>query len=75
MTRPGLYGHWKGGLYSVLFVAKTSTNGSASENTVVYVSMTTGKVLARDEREFAETVQHPETGLILKRFTLLQEYT
>lgn len=43
--KPGLYRHWKGGLYRALFLAQDSTNrypgkaGSSEEPMVVYMSL------------------------------------
>ncbi len=63
MTSPGLYRHYKGGLYRVLFVAQDSTNDSDGESTqepvVVYISLTgpkAGTICVRTEDQFSESV-------------------
>lgn len=68
MTIPGIYDHYKGGKYRVMFVAKNSTNGQ-DEGTpmVVYVSLTTGRVHVRDEAEFNDRKMHE--GVMVNRFT------
>lgn len=70
MTRQGIYKHYKGGLYTVLFVARNSTNGpDEGKNVVVYVSHKDGYVSSRDEGQFHEMVnpnpKHLEGGAIL----------
>lgn len=56
MTTTGVYVHYKGGRYRVLFDARVSTNGCEGSWVVVYVSLTTGRVHARDVAEFHEPV-------------------
>lgn len=57
MTKPGIYKHYKGGLYRVVFTATDSTNGdNDGMSMVVYVSLTTGRVHVRNERQFHERV-------------------
>ena len=56
-TQPGVYRHWKGGHYRVLFVANDATNGLRGErNIVVYLSMADGRIYSRPENEFHELV-------------------
>lgn len=55
-TPQGVYEHYKGGQYVVLFVAHNSTNSGGDQPMVVYVSMTTGRINVRDENEFHEAV-------------------
>jgi hypothetical protein len=64
MTKPGVYHHYKGGYYRVLFTAITSTNAQQGRPVVVYVSLTKGTIHVRDEEEFHELVnwaadEHP----------------
>lgn len=60
-VEPGLYLHYKGGFYTVLFVTTNSTNGSSDEGKemVVYVSLTTGKLKVRELEQFCEKVVWP----------------
>lgn len=55
-TRPGIYAHYKGDLYRVLFTAMESTNGRERERLMVYVSLAKGTVNVRREEEFRELV-------------------
>ncbi len=57
---PGVYTHYKGGRYLVLFVADESTNRRMGKKVVVYVSLTYGKVHTRDWEEFTEKVKWPD---------------
>lgn len=66
---PGVYMHYKGGKYRVLFVAKESTNARSGGKTVVYVSLTNGNIFTRDLSEFTETVKMPD-GKEVPRFAL-----
>jgi len=80
---PGVYEHYKGGKYTVLFNAHDSTNGrlDAEEFTtpedhpdrhmVVYVSHTTGRINVREQGEFLEFVTWPD-GVKRPRFELRQ---
>ena len=70
MTTQGVYRHYKGGLYTVLFTARNSTNffgespvvfgDGANQDTrtvmVVYFSHEKGTINVRDEKEFNEFV-------------------
>lgn len=67
MIRPGIYQHFKGPLYRVLFCAQNSTNplvGEATEESVViYVSLDDphkGNLCARLESQFSERVEWPD---------------
>ena len=63
MTRQGIYQHYKGGSYTVLFVARDSTNGpTEGRNLVVYMDHRYGHVHARSEEEFHEPVE-PDPSL------------
>ena len=67
------YKHYKGGLYTVLFVAEETTNERKGSNGgVVYVSHTYGKIKYRDLDEFTEEIEWPD-GVKRSRFTLLEE--
>ena len=58
MVEPGLYEHYKGGMYRVLFCVRDSTNGEhEGRSLVVYVSLTTGNICARDADEFTGLVR------------------
>lgn len=74
MITPGIYKHYRGHLYRVLFVAKDSNNGpDEDQNVVVYVSLspegrTPGRISVRAEEEFDELIDHGgDTGV--RRFT------
>jgi hypothetical protein len=70
MISPGLYRHYKGPHYRVLFIAKNSTNGADEDrNEVVYVSLSEpGRISVRSEIEFGERVGSDGTDNIY-RFT------
>ncbi len=66
MTRPGIYRHYKGGMYRVLFTAYNSTNHEASSDYpyvvyVVYISLDPGEhcgqINVREEEEFNEWLE------------------
>lgn len=57
---PGLYKHYKGGLYRVLFTAWESTNERERELLIVYVSLEKGMINVRRKEEFDETVEQPD---------------
>ncbi len=69
-TRPGIYRHYKGDLYRVLFTAHDSTNGKGPDigKVVVYVSLSTGQINVRKEWEFHEWVLHPNEPRSIQRF-------
>jgi hypothetical protein len=57
MTKPGIWKHYKGNLYRVVFTAYDATNGpNDGTSMVVYVSLKDGYVHVRKEREFHERV-------------------
>ncbi len=60
MTTEGVYEHYKGGRYRVLFIARNSTNGhNEGQPVIVYVSLTTGSICVRYEAEFNSKVMSP----------------
>jgi len=64
------YVHYKGGLYTVLFVTEETTNARKGNNGgVVYVSHTYGKIKHRDFDEFIEEIEWPD-GTMRPRFVL-----
>jgi hypothetical protein len=72
MITPGLFNHYKGAYYRVLFIAKNSNNSGNDENVVVYVSLSEpGRISVRDEAEFDETITPLIDGspVMTKRFT------
>ncbi len=74
-TPPGVYRHFKGSFYRVLFVATSATNGDEDGRPVViYMSMNDGTIYARDEEEFHSPVlwTNPRAE---PRFKLLVENT
>lgn len=54
--KTGIYKHFKGGFYRVLFTAQESTNDRAGRAVVVYISLTNGKIHTRDLAEFQSLV-------------------
>ena len=71
MISPGLFRHYKGGHYRVLFIAKDSNNAGNDGNVVVYVSLgEPGRISVRNEAEFDEDVETFEGDIVtVKRFT------
>lgn len=67
MTKPGIYKHYKGGIYRVLFSARQSTNGpDEGKLVVVYIDLKYGGLHVRDEEQFNEKVlAPPELGFNL----------
>lgn len=63
-TQIGIYKHYAGGFYRVLGEARESTNGAPFEDRVlvIYVSLTTGRMNAREQKEFHQLVT-PDDGL------------
>ena len=61
--KQGVYQHYKGGKYLVLFVADVATNGQEGKKEVVYVSLTNGMILCRNLDEFTEVVKWPDGGM------------
>lgn len=75
VTKAGIYLHHKGGKYRVLGGATISTNGNEEgKNVVVYISLTTGRMHVRDEREFHEELRVPSDGgfSFTKRFKIVE---
>ena len=73
MIYPGLFQHYKGSFYRVLFIAKDSNNSGNDGNVVVYVSLSEpGRISVRSEAEFDEDVEYELEGstapLTTKRF-------
>lgn len=68
MITPGLYRHYKGGMYTVLFTAWNGNNDEEREEVVVYVSHSKGTLNARKKSEFVECVEVAD-GVVLPRFT------
>jgi hypothetical protein len=59
VTPQSVYQHWKGGLYTVLFLARDSNNNANREDVVVYMSLSepySGAVNVRRLSEFIEDV-------------------
>ena len=52
--RAGIYRHYKGHLYRVLFTAWESTNGRPRDRVVVYASLERGTINVRTFEEFNE---------------------
>lgn len=52
-----IYSHYKGGMYSVLFVAKDSTNKREGNEVVIYKSHASKEIHCRDLAEFTEPVE------------------
>lgn len=67
---PGVYRHWKGDRYLVLFTAQDSNNSADHEDVVVYVSLTRGGIRVRRAAEFTELVPTPDGGKV-PRFVLV----
>jgi hypothetical protein len=58
-TPSGIYEHYKGGHYRVLFTVRDSTNGpNEGRMMVVYISLKLGKLHVRDEEQFHEVIRH-----------------
>jgi hypothetical protein len=73
MTKPGVYKHYKGGLYRVLFTAIDASNATSGRTMVIYVSITQRDGLyVRCEAEFNQEV-HDANGGIVKRFEYVGE--
>lgn len=69
MIEPGVYKHYKGGLYTVLMTGWESTNDRHRDEVVIYVSHTTGAVNVRDLDEFDSGVE--VNGHWIRRFEYL----
>lgn len=75
--KPGLYRHYRGGLYRLLFVAETHHHNGDLD--AVYVSLSTGKLVtrpyARDSRNddsWTDVVEWPD-GQWRQRFAPFDE--
>jgi hypothetical protein len=66
---PGLYEHYKGGRYRVLF---TGTHSETLEPMTVYMSMETGEVWVRPEAMWAEAIEWYD-GIKRPRFIKVEE--
>src|SRR5262245_21876031 len=66
-VKPGIYRHYKGGLYRVLGMIRDSTNATAGRWLVQYVSLTYGEVHARHVDEWLEDVEWPD-GEVRSRY-------
>lgn len=66
--KPGIYKHFKGGIYDVLFVGRNSEN--RDEEFVVYRSLEKGHVLIRPIKMFFENVERD--GYSGPRFVFLK---
>lgn len=68
----GIYQHYKGALYVVLFVGQDSNNDRNKENTVIYMSLTephAGAIRVRHVAEFLGEVESNDQRV--PRFTLI----
>jgi hypothetical protein len=66
MTTPGIYCHYKGNLYRVLFLVQDSENDSTEPDRwmVVYVSLSEpGRLSVRPEKEFSSLVRQEESAV------------
>ena len=75
---PGMYRHYKGGKYLVLFVADDSTNKREGNKVVVYASLAHGTINCRDLNEFTEIVAWPDGGQkprFIGAFTSLRKHS
>lgn len=74
MITPGIYRHYKGGEYRVLFIVQDSTNSRIKDGVkndmVVYISLTKGSIWCRDLSEFEENVDFE--GQNVPRFTFVR---
>ncbi len=74
VTTPGIYEHYKGGMYRVTGTAIVSTNGPDDGKLVVkYISLTTGREHVRDEHQFHERGVS-QLNPAIPRFKLVTEF-
>jgi len=66
LTQPGIYRHYKGGLYRLLTVA---TNEADHEPVVVYISLQHGSIWVRPVSSWVESVE--TQGGFTRRFEYL----
>ena len=75
MTKPGIYEHYKGGQYKVLFIALNQSNDNNDEKPmVVYEALydnPLSKVWVRLEKEFVEEVEFE--GAKVPRFKFIKD--
>lgn len=69
MIEPGLYTHFKGGKYRLIYLGKHS---ETTERVVVYQSFTTGEVWVRPLESWTGPVVWPD-GVTRQRFYLSKE--
>jgi hypothetical protein len=67
VTVPGIYAHYKGGLYRVV---GTALNSETREQKVIYISLEHGTIWERAESMFNETVEIH--GVVQPRFRLIR---
>lgn len=78
-VKPGIWLHYKGGLYVPLLSGRWSTNGDREGDIViVYYSLEKKQICVRFETQFSEMVDQPpakpgEVGVFGPRFTRLEE--
>lgn len=71
IIRPGLYRHYKGGLYKVIGIARHT---ETLEHYVVYQTCPPKEDLwVRPASMFAESITHPTTGTVVPRFSREEE--
>lgn len=73
MMKPGLYCHFKGGMYIVLQTTRFNTAGEAKtlldgKEVVVYMSLKDGSYHTRPLEEFSDYVLHPDGNRSVLRF-------
>ena len=66
--KKGIYQHFKGGLYQVLYIAK---NSETLEEMVVYQSLENKSIWVRPLSMWNETIERD--GKTIKRFTFIKE--
>jgi len=65
MLIPGIYKHFKGGLYRLLFTVKNADD--VSKDLVIYMSLETGEIWARSVEGWEHLVMWPD-GRKCRRF-------
>lgn len=74
LVKPGIYRHYKGDAYRVLFTALESTNGRPVVPVVVYVGVSKGEHQAIRVRDLVEFSGKVKIGKLLQsRFTWMHE--
>lgn len=74
MTPPGLYRHYKGGLYAVLATVRDSTYSREGTPMVLYYSLKLKKLNVRNEDEFNEIITRDD-GQFRPRFEQINDQT